>query len=417
MQAVEHYVKEFSRVRGGLPDAVARDVALADLQRLGFPLPRHESWRDTNLGALFDTDFGAAQKPDAKTIAAAAARLQQMPELLPDAVSLVLVNGWYVSSLSNAGDLPEGVVIKPGAALPVSADSAFSLLSAVFSGEGLQLVVRGAVAMPLHLIHIHVGQDAPLLSCPRFAIVFESGSSANIVESGLATAGSDAGFSNFMVQLDMAADSNVTYSAMQWDAKPCNQLQLLQVRQQSGSRLLAVAATAGADCARRQTNVELCGEQATCELRGLYLLGAKRQMDFRTKVVHASARSESNQLVLGLVRDRARAMFCGHLVIDRDAQQVEAHQKNENLILSDRAFAGSQPMLEIHADDVKCSHGASVGDMDRAALFYLRARGLDQAEAERVLADAFINRVLEAVPYQLFQSCMREHLTIAADKP
>ena len=418
MQLLEHYSSEFAKMRQLLPRPEVRDAALQRLRQQGFPTPRDEAWRDTNIRSLLDTGFAAAPRPSQAVLSAAAARLRELPEVLPDSARLVLVNGWYVAEMSEAGEMPDGVTATAGCDPEDAGKSAFALLGDLFAGDGLRLVVRGEVRRPLHLLYVNAavpGPDAPppLLFCPKVSVTVEPGASVTIVESHVASAAANS-FSNCTLRLDMEAGSKVSHVCTQWDQGSRNQLQFMRARQQSGSALSTVAVSSGADCARRQTDVELCGERSSCQIRGLYVLGAKRQMDFRTKVTHASANSGSEQLVLGLLKDKARSMFHGHLVVNKDAQQVQAHQKNENLVLAEGATAGSQPMLEIRADDVKCSHGAAIGNLDKEALFALRARSLDEAAARHVLTEAFYNRVLEAVDIEPLRLGIRDHIAMDA---
>ena len=419
MQLLEHYSSEFAKMRGLVSQPEVRDVALQRLRQQGFPTPRDEAWRDTNIRSLLDTGFAAAPKPSHAVLAAAAARLRELPDVLPDSAKLVLVNGWYIAEMSETEAVPDGVTATVGCDLEAADKSAFALLGDVFAGDGLRLVVRGEVRQPLHLLYMSVtvpesAAAPPPLFCPKVVMSVEPGASVTMVESHVASAAANS-FNNCTLQLDMAEGSKVSHVCAQWDEGSRNQLQSMQVRQQSGSVLSTVTVSSGADCARRQTDVELCGEQSSCQIRGLYVLGAKRQMDFRTKVTHASANSNSEQLVLGLLKDRARSMFHGHLVVNKDAQQVQAHQKNENLILAEGATAGSQPMLEIRADDVKCSHGATTGSLDKEALFGLRARSLDEATAKHILTEAFYNRVLEAVDFEPLRVGIRNHIAMDAN--
>ena len=410
----QHYSEQFSRMRPSLPEAEVRDKALRQLQHQGFPAPRDEAWRDTDLNALLGTGFIAAPEPGAEAMATAETVIQQslLPELLPGAINLVLVNGWYMASLSATENMPGSIQVEPGFCQETYDRSSFALLGNVFAGRGLTIAVRGKLQQPLHLVYVNTGALVPLLYCPRVAVNLDARASVEIVESHLAATADDNGFSNSMLQLDLAEASSATCISMQFHNAPRHQLHMLRARQLAESRLMAVVAGTGSDCARRELDVLMEGRQSSCELRGLYLLGGRKQMDFRTRVTHASADSSSEQLVLGLLRDKARSMFHGHVVIARDAQQVEAHQKNENLVLNHGATAGAQPMLEIHADDVKCSHGASVGNLDKDAVFSLRSRGLDKAAAEQLLAEAFLNRVLEAVEREPLRCHMQDKLVM-----
>lgn len=402
--------------------APARRAALSWVAEHGFPTRKHEDWRYTALDPILGTAYEPAPAgATARTDPAAAAR--RAPDL--GGPRLVLVNGRFRADLSDLSGLQRGATVTDLAnalqehrALlePVlAADEqwhAFVAVNHALAPDGVFIHLATGVQLPapVHLVFVSDTGGSPLLSCPRSVFLLDPGSRAQVVETHVGFDG-DLHCTNAVTDVRLGRGAVLEHYKIQDEPLTAHHLAVLDVRQESASSFASHSTMLGAAIARQEVRVLLGGEGANASLDGLYLPTGEQVHDNTVFVDHATAGCASRQLYKGALAGHSRAIFNGHIMVRQGADETDAHQTNKNLLLSDRAEADTRPRLEIYADDVKCTHGAAVGQLDEQAVLYLRSRGIDRASARRLLVRAFIQEMLDRVALPP----VREHVRALLD--
>jgi Fe-S cluster assembly protein SufD len=412
--AVERYLARFGEQIGERsavepPWLVAlRREAIARFGALGFPGPREEAWRFTPVGPVAQTPFEPA-RPHRNGLAPDA------PEALdfPAAARLVLVNGHFAPALSRIGALPAGVIagslatvlaeqperLEPHLARHASfADHPFVALNTAFFADGAVVIVPAGtmVPEPIHLVHLGRGEATPPAAFGRTLVVAGGGSQVTIVESFHGP--DEAAYFNCTVTEVVAGPNAVMdYTRWQQESTAAFHVATLQIVQERDSVVSSTALSIGGQLVRTDVNARLDGEGVDCTLNGLYLAAGRQHVDTHMLVQHLQPHGTSRELYKGILDGRARAVFNGRIYVHRGAQKTDAKQSNRNLLLSDEALVNSNPQLEIFADDVRCTHGSTVGQLDEEALFYLRTRGIGAAAARSILTYAFASDILSRI--------------------
>ncbi len=369
-----------------------REEAIAALKARGLPTRRDEAWKYTRLKLEGFTPFGA---DDGAAIA---------PDLLPrlpfPAQRLIFVNGRFHAELSDeglgeslaealprlAGELGDGLDL---GSLPMAA-----LNTALFE-DGLYLKIAGTPDRPIHLVSIGAADTAAPLFQPRNLIEIENGETT-LIESHLGLgAGSYA--SNAVTEIALGSGATLTHVKLQDDARTALHLSTTRVRVAAGGAYNAYLLSEGAALSRNEVHVTLDGEGASCRLDGAYLQNGEQHCDVTTLVTHAVPGTTSREVIKGALDGKARGVFQGKILVAPDAQRSDGRMMNKTLLLSDKAEIDTKPELEIYADDVQCAHGATAGELDDTALFYLRSRGIPEARARRLLIESFLADTLQAV--------------------
>lgn len=395
-----------------------RRQAIAQFAAQGFPTSRDEEWRYTNLAPLLQQPFAPAPKGATLSTEALAPLLFAGPQ----SPRLVFVDGHYAPALSAAGSLPQGVVLlNLEAGLRQHADLVLSCLNHQIQGERhalaalntaflqdgafLHLPAGTEVAHPIHLLFLSTAPAAPSFSSPRLLVVAGARSKAMLVET---CAGPDGRpyLSNALAEVVVGEEAHFDYCKIQQEGDAALHLDHTLVREGRGSRFTAHSLSLGARLSRNQLDTMLDGEGIESTLNGLYLANGEQHLDHHTLVEHAKAHCASHELYKGILGGRSTGVFRGRIHVWPQAQKTDAYQANRNLLLSPEAEIDTKPQLEIYADDVKCSHGATVGRLDEEALYYLRARGLDLGQARGVLTRAFADQLLD----RLGDDALRAHL-------
>ena len=412
-----HYVDAFKAhtdVHGGPAWLVAlRQRAFEKLCLDGFPGRKDEDWIYTDVRALTSTAFAPAEAPSTA-----------LP--LPKrafATRLVFVDGVLDLQRSDIERLAQGLHCTPIDALDTAQvaglehsvdyeQGAFALLNTAFLGRGLVLrVAPGArVEQPIEILYLASGGANPQLCQPRVQVQVGEGAHVSLVERYLAHA-PGAYFRNAVCDVRLDQGAHLSHVKVQCEAEQAWHLGHMTVQQGTESSFDSTHVTVGARLARTELTSVLDAAGARCDLRGVYLSRQTQVHDQHTVVVHAHADCESSQLFKGVLNDRARGVFTGRVVVRQDAQRTNAQQQNRNLLLSDSAIANTRPQLEIYADDVSCSHGATVGQLDAEALFYLRTRGIDRDQARALLGLAFAHEVVAAIPFESLRSSVLDLVT------
>jgi Fe-S cluster assembly protein SufD len=394
------YLEAF-RARSAIPGepkwlVTRRAAALDRFAELGFPTRREEMWRFNDLKPLTKVPFPPAAAATVEPAALAPYRLEGK------AHRLVLVNGRFAPDLSEIGRLPDGVWLGSTAhALKtrpelveaafdesdVSGAQPFAALNGAFFADGFILALEPGVSLDLPVEVIHFGRAAtPHLCHLRSAVLAEARSRVTLVES---FAGTGLSWNNSVMSVRIGEGAALRHVKIQAEAAEAIHFALTRASLGRDARYETFALAVGARLSRQDTQVAMQGEGAHLQLGGAYLLRGEQEATIAPFVDHQAPGGETREVVKGVVDDRAHGVFLGTITVRPGADKTDAHQLNRNLLLSRRAAVDTKPELEIFADDVKCSHGATVGDLDEAALFYLRSRGIAEAEARRMLIEAF----------------------------
>lgn len=370
----------------------------------GFPSSDLEEWRFTSVEPIAATAFTLAREPRGGTRPTGG----DVAGLLlagADRPRLVFVNGRFDPTLSRADGLPDGVVAcsLAGAltrapesvrehlgASRVQSRSAFAALNTAFLRDGAFVRVRSGVVLeePLQILHLSVPGIEPLVSHPRTLVVVDRLARVAVLEV-FAAAGDGVYWTNAVTELVVGEGARADIYRVQRDSEMAYHVASTHVRQGRDSEASLHSAAFGASLARHDISAVLEGEGARCLLNGLYLGRGGQHVDHHTLIDHAQPHCESREHFNGMLDGEAHGVFNGRIVVREGAQRTDSRQTNNNLLLSERARADSQPQLEIHADDVKCTHGAAVGPLDERALFYLRSRGIGDQEARAMLTYGF----------------------------
>ena len=393
---------------------------------LGFPTVRDEEWRFTNPAPVVSTDYRPAD-PDAVVPASAVDDL-----LWGDAPHrLVVVNGRFSAALSRLDGLPPGVRAgslaaaaadgTPGAAelvqrhlgrLSEAEDRAFAALNTAHLQDGAFVHVPDGVVVEeaVHVIFLSAGSDgeARTISHPRALFLLGRDSQARIVESFAGTGG--AYFSNAVTEVVVEENARLDHYKVQRESLSAAHIASMHAIAARNATFSSHAFTLGGRFVRNDALARLDGEGGEVTLNGLYLADGDRLVDNHTLIDHARAHCPSHEIYKGILGGKARAVFNGKIIVRQDAQKTNAKQTNRALLLSDDALINTKPQLEIFADDVKCTHGAAVGQLDEDAIFYLRARGLTFAEARDMLIHAFAGEILDRVQVPALKRALEHEL-------
>lgn len=386
----------------------ADHLAAVDVQR---PTKRHEAWRYAPHRTLAELPFGPS---DGLVASIPEALLEDLPDF--DGPRIVTVNGRVDLAVSDVGPGAPGVTIgsrvdllAAGADLPdmdddrahryaSSPSDAYAALNLMFGTDGAFIDVAAGVTLerPIHVVDVVVPDQAGTASASRTHLRLGAGSSATVVETRI-SANTGGGGSNVITLISLDADATLEHVVLQDLAGSQVHLGRVEVTQAAGSTFTARSFNTGASYGRLEYHVRLDGPEATADLAGLYLGADEQVLDQQITVVHAAENCVSRQAFRGVLDGKSSGVFNGGIDVRPGADGTDASQANDNLLLSDRAEANTQPRLEILADEVKCAHGATVGRLDEQALYYLRSRGIPTEQARRLLIDAFTDRVIEQV--------------------
>jgi Fe-S cluster assembly protein SufD len=387
-----------------------REDALGAFERLGFPTTDEEDWKYTSVAPIARGSFAPA--PDANATGTDAIREFDYTESAQS--RLVFINGIYNARLSSLDALPAGAVVSQlgdalrgehegllrerlGHAAAFNADG-FNALNTAFLGDGafVYLPEGTHLASPLHLLFLADAAGEQLMTNPRVLVVAERESSATIIE-GYESSGDQVYFTNAVVEVFVGEGARVAHYKVQRESERAFHIATTATELGRGGNYDLTTITLGARLSRHGINVRMAHEGAECWVDGLYLVGAGQHADTHSAIDHAAPRCTSHQMYKGILDGDARAVFNGKVYVRPGAQQTDAQQTNKNLLLSRDARVDTKPQLEIFADDVKCSHGATVGQLDEEELFYLKSRGLHDELARNLLTYGFAEELVEKI--------------------
>jgi len=401
-----------------------RKAGISSFASLGFPTPKNEDWKYTNLEPLTSCRFAQANG-EVKSFSEAEILTRAFVD--PDCPRLVFLNGVYAPQLSSPRELSGGARAGSLAELIKRDDRLLSAqlghyashrrqslvaLNTAFIGDGAVVIVAPGchLARPIYLVYLSgVAGQQQLVSHPRTLIFLGAGSAAKIVESYIGVNGGTY-FCNAVTELIGEADSLADHYRLQREGETAFHTGTLEANLGRGAHLTAHAITLSGSLVRNDVHVSLNGEDAECVLNGLYLAGGRQHVDNSTSIEHVKPRARSFELYKGILDGAAHGVFNGKIVVHKDAQKSDARQVNKNLLLSGNAAVNTKPQLEIYADDVKCSHGSTIGQMDADVLFYLRSRGLGLDEARSLLSFAFAADVVGRIKIDSLREKLDEYI-------
>jgi len=397
------YVADFDRVAKTLPGfADLRRKAIQRFAERGFPTGREETWRFTDTTPVTELHFkpasGTANPSQFAGLAAGALK----------ALQITFVDGRFAPAFSTL-DLPAGVgvaslaeVLKtaPDVAAPfvLVPEEPFELLNAAFFRDGAVLRIGDGVTVdrPIHVLFLSSLHGDPYAMHPRTVISLGREAKASVVASYLGPSGGTY-LMNAVTAAVLGDGASLDLTKVQRESPQGFHFESLDVRAGRGAAFTHHSISLGARLARNDFDATLEGEGAECSLFGLYEVAGQQHVDHHTTIDHAKPHCTSRELYKGVLDGRARAVFDGRIIVRPDAQKTSAMQTNKNLLLSKEALVHTKPQLEIFANDVKCKHGATIGQLDADVLFYLRSRGIGLAEARRLLIHAFASEIIDTV--------------------
>jgi len=416
----EPYVKDFqafaSNGAAGAPPWLReiREGAIARFAALGFPTMKQEAWRFTSVAPIAEQHFTLAPPPVSRLPSPAVVESLALG-LGP---RIVVVDGRYAPGLSSLAGLPEGVQATslaaatragPGGELAQRhlaryapwQDNAFAALNTAFLADGafVHIAADTALAQPLEILFLATSgagggaADGPAVSHPRSLFVVERGARAALIES-YASLADGVQWTNAVTETVVGEAARVELYRVQREGRNAYHIATTQSRQERDSYLALHALTLGGSLARHDITTVLDGPGAELILNGLYLLGGSQHADHHTVIDHAQPHCASHEFFNGVLAERSHGVFNGRIIVRPGAQRTDSKQTNNNLLLSTEARADSQPQLEIYADDVKCTHGSTVGPLDQTALYYLRSRGLSPETARSLVTYGFAAEIL-----------------------
>ena len=413
----ERYLTAFARLEKGLPSfrrswtLPLRRAAIDRFEEIGFPTLQDEEWRKTSVAPILQVPFRPQPAPATNGFT---------PQVIErytfepwDCTHMVFVNGHYAPGLSRLRSLPAGVVIEPLAtALERRRDEiethlarhaagrkhAFAALNTAFMQDGAYVRIPDGVELeePLHLLFISTSGGEPVVSYPRNLVVAGKGASASVVESYVGPH-HDLYFTDAVTEIVAGENAAIDHFKLQRESEKGYHVALVQADLGRYARLGSWNISLGGALVRNDLGALLGAEGGEVRLEGLYITGGTQHVDNHTLIDHASPHCTSNELYKGVLDDRSRGVFDGTIIVRQDAQKTDAHQTNRNLLVSENALVDSTPRLQILADDVKCTHAATIGQIDEDQMFYLRSRAIGQEAARNLLIQAFVSEVLHTM--------------------
>ena len=410
-QTEDQFTHAYATLRKALPQepgwvSELREEAFENFRALGLPTIKHEEWRWTNIKRIASTDW----------VPAGPARISEddlRPWLIKDAdeIRLVFVNGHFAETLSKIPPLPEGLVVQPISRV-LESDEALQLKLAryaahtnPFTALNTAMFTDGAyiragnsltIETPVHVLYVSTDVEQLQASSPRTLVFAGESADLRVVESFVGL-GSSPRFVNSVSEIVAKGNARIRHVKLLRETDSTSHVGWNEVNVERDANVRSHAICLGAGLARNDVHAVLAAEGSHCDLNGLVLGRGSQHFDNHVVADHVRPHASSNQLYRAVVDDKSRSVFAGKIIVRPGADGTDAHQNSNNLLLSDDAKVDTKPQLEIYTDDVKCSHGATSGQLDKDGIFFLRTRGLDEQAARNLLTYAFANDVIEHI--------------------
>lgn len=386
-----------------------RSQAIKNFENKGFPTKKEESWKYTSLNAVLKNDFTVFPKNES-AVEFADVKKYFIHEI--DTYKIVFIDGVFSSFLSSTTHegidvcLMSSALVKPKYKMVIdnyynkiaSKDESLTTLNTAFANEGAYVNIPKStvVRKPIEIMYFSTGNEAALLVQPRNLIIVGENSHVRIIERHQSLSENPV-LTNSVTEIFAQKRAIVDYYKIQNDNLEANLIDNTYVSQKQESHVSVNTFSFGGNLTRNNLNFYHFGERITSTLNGITIIGEKQLVDHYTLVKHSTPNCESFQDYKGIYSDRSTGVFNGKVYVEKEAQKTNAFQKSNNILLSDKATINAKPQLEIFADDVKCSHGCTVGQLDETAMFYMQSRGIPKKEAKALLMYAFSNAVIESI--------------------
>ncbi len=407
-----------------------RTDAIRAFAELGFPTTHLEDWKYTNVAPIASTAFQPAPWASSSEFAQP---LSRSPFFDLGCSRLVFVNGHFSKEFSSLAGLPKQVTVASLAETPASnaalleehlgrhaefESHAFVALNTAFIEDGafIQIPKGVVVENPIHILYVSTSSGPPYVSHPRNLIVAGRESQATLIETHLGL-DDNAYFSNAVTEIVAEENSSVDYVKVQHEGPAAYHIATILTRQARNASVTTNSIALGGLLGREDLIAVLDGEGAEALLNGLYATTGTQLIDNHTVIDHAKPHCASREFYKGVLDGKSTAVFNGKIIVRKDAQKTDSKQSDKNLLLSEDAVINTKPQLEIYADDVKCTHGATIGQIDAEAIFYLRSRGIGVEEARNLLIVAFGNEVIDRVKFQPLRDRLKTELLTRLSHP
>ncbi|HIC51123.1 MAG TPA: Fe-S cluster assembly protein SufD [Candidatus Marinimicrobia bacterium] len=412
---IDKYRQQFQKLTESLDGQISitrelRHQAMDRFSELGFPTTRMEAWRETDVSRLAKRGYGLA--PD-KPFEISKTDIDRFLIDPLHASTVVIVDGNYSAELSftqevasKAGIIKQfSEVAKRNSILKSTLgslasfdDDAFVAFNTAFMSNGILIhIPKGKIIpKPIHILYLTTAHDKEVMFHHRNLIILEEGSEATIIEH-YASLDESPSLTNVVTEMTIGQNAVLRHVKIQEESDVLDHMATTQALVYSDAILTTSIFAVGARLGRNDLRITLAGEGAECSVSGLVLASGKQHLDNHTLIDHKAPNCTSRELIKGIHAGSSRGVFNGRVIVRKDAQKTNADQSNKNLLLSDKALVNSNPQLEIYADDVRCTHGSTTGQLDEEAIFYLRSRGLDIQTAQGLLINGFANEIIDRV--------------------
>ena len=413
------------RLNGGKESFVhtKRKEALSNFSRLEFPTIKDEEWKYTSIAPLLKYNFVPSyEKKEVSKEFIKSLLFDEMEHSL-----IVFINGRYSAEHSNLLNLPKGVIVgsiaeemkknnevlkKHFGKYANYQDHIFTALSTAYTDDGAFIYIPSGkiVEEPIHIVFIAASEDEKILVQPRNLFVAEKSSQVTIIEHYV-SADEAIHFTNAVTEIVAEENAVVDHIKLQEESKKAFHIARMEVDQERNSNFASHLISTGADLSRNEFNARFNDEGGECKLNGLFMIDGTQLFDAHTLMDHAKPHCNSHEHYKGILDEKSRGVFNGKVIVRQDAQKTNAFQENNNILLSDEALVNTKPQLEIFADDVKCSHGATIGQMDEDAKFYLESRGIGEETSKSILLHAFASDVITSIKIESIRNYIEEIIT------
>ncbi len=412
MELKDKLVSSFFAFEDHLEDASPihdiRNEAIKTFEQKGFPTKKEEAWKYTSLNSVLKHDYSLFPKTE-NTIEYKDIKPYLIHDI--DSYKIIFIDGKYSSHLSQTTHdgidvcLMSAALAKPKYRLVIenyfnkaATKDSLPSLNTAFSSEGAYIHIpkNKLVEKPIQIVHFSTGNEAALMLQPRNLIVVDENSHVQIIERHQSLTDNPV-LTNSVTEIFANKRAIADYYKIQNDNQNASLIDNTFIKQKQESHVSVHTFSFGGKLTRNNLNFYQNGERIDSTLKGITIIGDKQHVDHNTLVHHIEPNCESHQDYKGIFEDSATGVFNGQVVVEKEAQKTNAYQSNNNILVSDKATINSKPQLEIFADDVKCSHGCTIGQLDESAMFYMRSRGIPEKEARALLMYAFSNNVLSSV--------------------
>jgi len=413
--AVEYYLSAFTQQKGKFIApwfSDQRRAALDSFQQNGFPALRQENWKYTDVRSITKRNFILTEKGNG-SVPKNQINSIRFNEL--DCHELIFINGHFSSKNSRIGNLPDGVILE---SLVIACDihpdmlqkhlgnnanytiGAFTALNTAFLHDGAMVYIPDDTVLekPICIFYLSTETKHSFITHPRNLLILGRNAQATVIESYTGIENADY-FTNSVTEAVIRAGAKLEHYKIQQESEQSYHIGNFMAQQEKDSRLESHSVSLGGKLVRNDITSNLAQPGASVTLNGLYMARHRQHVDNHTLINHLEPHTKSEEYYRGVLDDHARGVFNGKVIVHENAQKTDAQQSNANLLLSDNAEADTKPELEIYADDVKCSHGATVGQLDKQMLFYLRSRAIEEDKARSLLTYAFAEDVINRIKF------------------